>query len=136
LWHTHNQHKPIECTFFGLTHTVNVMVITFHETNNFIKNSIVYYNCDFLLEQMPVQSKVNDIGDLTLLVSNQFNENFSGASISKYKRNNIYFSKAFYGGKMSWAIYCEIIHIGTDARKSVVCPRNDGVIGSSMLVLA
>jgi hypothetical protein len=50
------------------------MVITFHETNNFIKNSIVYYNCDFLLEQMPVQSKVNDIGDLTLLDSNQFNE--------------------------------------------------------------
>jgi hypothetical protein len=96
---------------------VNVMVITFHEKNNFIKNIIVYYNCYFLLEQMLVWSKVNDIGDPTLLVLKHFNENFSGASVSKYKRNNVYFSKAFYGGKMSWAICYEIIHIGTNAHK-------------------
>jgi hypothetical protein len=33
---------------------VNVMVITFNEINNFINNVVVYYNCDFLLEQMQV----------------------------------------------------------------------------------
>jgi hypothetical protein len=115
---------------------VNVMVITFNETNNFINNVMVYYNCDFLLEQMQVWSKVNDIGNLTLLVLNHFSENFVRASISKYKRNNVYFSKAFYGGKMNWAICYGIIHIGTDTWKSVVCPRNDEAIGSSMLVLA
>jgi hypothetical protein len=111
------------------------MVITFHETNNFINNVVVYYNCDFLLEQMPVWSKVNDIDNLMLLVSKHFSENFSGATVSKYKWNNVYFSKAFYGGKMSWPIYYEIIHIGTNAPKSFVCPWNDGAIRISMLVL-
>jgi hypothetical protein len=28
---------------------VNVMVINFHERNNFMNNVVVYYNCDFLL---------------------------------------------------------------------------------------
>jgi hypothetical protein len=63
---------------------------------------------------MSVWSKVNDIGDLTLLVSKQLGEKVSGASISKYKRINIYSSKAFYGDKMTRTICYEIIHISTD----------------------
>jgi hypothetical protein len=76
---------------------------------------------------------VNDIGDLTLLVLNHFSESFIGASVSKYNRNNFYFSNALYGGKMSWAISYEIRHIDTNARKSIACPQNDGADTSSLL---
>ncbi|KAK3132722.1 hypothetical protein QOZ80_6AG0526750 [Eleusine coracana subsp. coracana] len=102
----------------GKLHLVGIMMMMLDE-QRFTYNTVVYRCDDLLLDQTPVWSMVDDVGDLTLLVSKDFNENFSGPNVSKYKRNSIYFSEALYRGQTNVLRY-EIIDIATDASK-VVC---------------
>jgi hypothetical protein len=102
----------------GELHMVSDMVVMFDETMTFTCNTVVY-KCDFPLDQTPVWSKVDDVGDLTLLVSKHFNESFGRASVSNYKRNRVYISEAMYAGPTNSAICYQIIDIATNASEVV-----------------
>jgi hypothetical protein len=102
----------------GELHMVGDMVVTFDETMTFTCNTVVY-KCDFPLDQTPVWSTVDDVGDLTLLVSKHFHESFSGASVSNYKSNSVYLSEAMYAGPTNSAICYQIIDIATNASEVV-----------------
>jgi hypothetical protein len=103
----------------GELHKVGDMMVTFDETKTFTFNTVVY-KCDFLLDQTPVWSMVDDVGDLTLLVSKHFNESFSGASVSKYRRDSVsFFSDVMYADPTNSAFCYQIIDIATNASKVV-----------------
>ena len=86
---------------------------TFHETQSFTYNSAIYkYN---LHDRTTEWSKVRDIGDQTLFVSQHFNESSSGTSVSKYKENKIYMSEPLYGDLYDLVHRLEIVDIATGA---------------------
>ncbi|CAL4950023.1 unnamed protein product [Urochloa decumbens] len=99
----------------GELHLVGAMVSTFHETRQFTYSSMLY-KCN-LLDRVPEWSRVKDVGDLTLFVSKCFSESFSGTSVSKYKKNSIYFSEPLYGDPYDLAHRLEIIDIAAGTSK-------------------
>ena len=74
---------------------------------------------------------MRDIGDQTLFVSKQFNESFSGTSVSKYKENKIYMFEPLYGDPYDLVHRLEIIDITTSA--SEVKPVQEKMQGSVAL---
>ncbi|KAL6656450.1 hypothetical protein ACP70R_007276 [Stipagrostis hirtigluma subsp. patula] len=79
----------------GELHLVGAMVSMFHVTQRFTYRNVIY-KCN-LLDRRPAWSRVHDVGDLALFVSKQFSSSFSGVSVSKHRRNSIYFSEPLYG---------------------------------------
>ncbi|CAL4976456.1 unnamed protein product [Urochloa decumbens] len=110
----------------GELHLVGAMVSTFHETRKFTYSSMLY-KCD-LLDRVPEWSRVKDVGDLTLFVSKSFSESFSGTSVSKYKKNIIYFSEPLYGDPYDFAHRLEIVDIAAGTSK--VKPLHEKMKGS------
>jgi hypothetical protein len=105
----------------GELHMVGDTVIASLETKTITYKTVVY-KIDFLLDQTLVWSRVNDVGDLTLMVSKQFNESFSGARVSNYERNSVYFSEPMFHCPANSPICYQIINIATDASKVVSVP--------------
>ncbi|RCV25354.1 hypothetical protein SETIT_5G159800v2 [Setaria italica] len=99
----------------GELHLVGAMVSMFHETQQFTYRSMIY-KCN-LLDGAPEWSRVKDVGDLTLFVSKCFSESFSGTSVSKYKKNSIYFSEPLYGDPYDFAHRFEIVDIAAGTSK-------------------
>ncbi|CAO2192502.1 unnamed protein product [Urochloa humidicola] len=113
----------------GQLHLVGAAVSTFHETRQFTYR-IMLYKCN-LLDQVPEWSSVKDVGGLTLFVSKCFSESFSGTSVSKYKKNSIYFNEPLYGDPYDLAHRLEIVDI--DAGTSKVKPFHEKLQGSEAL---
>ena len=98
----------------GELHMVGAMVSTFHETQEFNYRSMVY-KCN-LLDRALEWSTVRDVGDLTLFVSKNLSESFSGTSVSKYRKNTIYFSEPLYGDPFELTHRLEIADIAAACR--------------------
>ena len=114
----------------GELHMVGAMVSTFHETQEFNYRSMIY-KCN-LLDRAPEWTRVKDVGDLTLFVSKNFSESFSGTSVSKYKKNIIYFSEPLYGDPFDLAHRLEIADVAASASK-VMKPFSEKMLGSEAL---
>ncbi|CAO2180026.1 unnamed protein product [Urochloa humidicola] len=113
----------------GELHLVGAMVSTFHETRQFTYR-IMLYKCN-LLDQVPEWCRVKDVGGLTLFVSKCLGESFSGTSVSKYEKNNIYFNDPLYGDPYDLAHRLEIVDI--DAGTSKVKAFHEKMQGSEAL---
>ncbi|XP_062199881.1 F-box protein SKIP23-like [Phragmites australis] len=88
-----------------------ILSSTCHRTRRFTYHTMIY-KCN-LLDRTPVWSRVEDVGDVTLFISKEFSDNFSGTSVSKYRRNNIYFSEPLYEDQNDWKHRLEIVDIAT-----------------------
>ncbi|XP_025815544.1 F-box protein SKIP23-like [Panicum hallii] len=114
----------------GELHMVGAMVSTFHDTQEFTYRTMIY-KCN-LLDRAPEWTRVKDVGDLTLFVSKNFSESFSGTSVSKYKKNIIYFSEPLYGDPFDLAHRLEVADIAAGTSK-VKKPFSEKMLGSEAL---
>nr|TKW34522.1 hypothetical protein SEVIR_2G312000v2 [Setaria viridis] len=93
---------------------------------------VVVCRCSNLLDPTPAWSRVKDAGDLTLFVSTHFRHSFGGTSVSRFKRNSVYFSDPPYGDQDYLGHSLEIANIAT-GKSEVTKPFHPKVQGFEAL---
>jgi hypothetical protein len=93
---------------------------------------VVVFRCSNLLDPTPTWSRVKDAGDLTLFVSTNLRHSFGGTSVSRFKRNSVYFSDPPYGDQDYWGHSLEIANIAT-GKSEVTMPFHPKVQGFEAL---